>query len=192
MQLDMVKLRDEVQKRHGFRLVRTSREPCRDTDEPSFTVDAYLPWRDQDSTRWQSKPKAVFIFEHPGLWDVRAYAILHEMTHLAMWHGAKGVWATTEADCTILEAAWADDILGQGAGAELIRTQGPVTSIPYAPGLRAMTYGANYEISDWKRPQRSWWWKHETAKLKRLGVLDESGAPTYKIADWRAQTQRSR
>lgn len=52
--MDFVKLRDEVQKRHGSRLVRTNREPCRDTVEHSFTVDAYLPWRDKESTRWQS------------------------------------------------------------------------------------------------------------------------------------------
>ena len=192
MQADMVKMRDEVKKRYGFRLVHTNREPVWDTAASSPLMDAFLPWRDQDATRWQPKPKAVFISEHPDLWDRNAYAILHEMTHLVLWHGARGVWATTEADCSILEAAWADDILGHGAGAEFIRTIGASTSIPYVPGRRTESGSADFQISDWKRPQKSWWWAQETAKLKRLGVLDESSAPTYRIADWRVQPRKPR
>ena len=193
---DLVRLRDEVARRYGFRMMKVSSgyiNGSRRQADDSPLIASFLPQRAWpggwalDRPKNRKKPKTVRLQLPRERWDQEAWAILHEMTHLALWHGEYGVWAANEADCVVLEAAWADDILGRGWGSCLALELDSDTGLPYGYGYG---YRTKYRVSGdmlraWKRPRAAWWWKHETDKLKRIGVLDEKGKPTYKVADWR-------
>lgn len=123
---------------------------------------------------YKSKPRTVVMGEPVVLWKCYGLEMLHELAHLALWHSQVGVWAATEADCVVLEHAWVRSIASKRAARAFLRfLPTRKTKIPYVAG----TVG--------HRPRRMGWWKHELCKLKRLGVLDEDGEPTYQRADWR-------
>jgi len=199
---DLVRLRDEVARRYGFRIMEVSSgyiNGSRWQADDSPLIPSFLPRRGQpgDVGYWslapqglpknRKKPKTVRLQLPRERWDQEAWAIIHEMSHLALWHGEHGVWKANEADCVVLEAAWADDILGRGWGQCLALELDSDVGLPYAYGYGYRTkYSVRGDsLSAWKRPRAAWWWKHETDKLKRLGVLNERGKPTYKVADWR-------
>jgi hypothetical protein len=179
---EMYRLLLEVQRRHGFRLVRWKNFWKKDLSfSPVVGAGIVVP------DRRRKQPKTVYVSTDRYRWeDVEvAHGLLHEMTHLALWHPKEGAKATNEADCVVLEALWAEDILGRGFGREMVESSKDV-GVPYIksrPNMEPPT-GATGDVGQWAEPQRTKWWRTERAKLQMLGVVDAQRRPTYKTADW--------
>ena len=193
-------LRSTVQERHGFSVRQHSspfingfhaeESPLAPLWLPTRPLPEAISWRrDEKEPSTTAKPTAVRAALRPEDWSKNEYAILHDMTHLALWHSRYGVYAANEAEAIVLEAAWADDILGKGWGHVLTVELGLETTIPYMWSYPAVPEKHGYsEVSQWHRPRRAAWWRVETAKLIKLGCLTPEGKPTYKRADWRGVT----
>lgn len=174
----------EVQRRHGFRLVQWKNFSKKDLSfSPVVGAGIVVP------DRRRKQPKTVYIFTDKYRWDNLdvAHGLLHEMTHLALWHPEEGPKATNEAECVVLEALWAEDILGRGFGRAMVELSGEV-GVPYIKSRPNMEppAGETGDVGQWAEPQRTKWWKAERAKLQMLGVVDAQRRPTYKTADWRS------
>lgn len=179
---EMYQLLLEVQRRHGFRLIRWKNFLKKDLSfSPVVSAGIVVP------NRRRKQPKTVYVSTNRCWEDLDvAHGLLHEMTHLALWHPKKGTKATNEADCVVLEALWAEDILGRGFGSALVEISRDV-GVPY---LKSRSYlyknpAEQWEdLGQWAKPQRTKWWKMERAKLQMLGVVDAQRRPSYKIANW--------
>lgn len=156
-------------------------------DPPGSSYSPYLARLALPPPKGHRKPSTVYALKHRMYPHRISYShvdadfgVVHEITHLVLWHSRVGVDATNEADCVVLEAAWCDTILGRGWGTRMAKSLGGTVEIPYSR-KKAASGGV---IGDWDEPTRTRWWARERQKLQRLGVLDERGRPTWRRANW--------
>ena len=180
---EMYQLLLEVRSRCGFRIIRWSSFLTKDLSySPVVNAGIVVP------DRRRKQPKTVYTWNDRGIWKEElsvAHGLLHEMTHLALWHPKEGPKATNEADCVVLEALWAEDILGRGFGRRMVELSKDV-GVPYIKSRPNMEppWGSTGDVGQWAEPQRTKWWRAERNKLQMLGVVDAQRRPTYKTADW--------
>jgi len=161
-----------------------------DREPPGGSSSPYMGWLSLPPPGGHRKPSTVYALKDrksacgyviPYAHVDADFGVIHEITHLVLWHSRVGVDATNEAECVVLEAAWCDTILGRGWGVRMAKSLGGTVEIPYSRE-GASTGGV---IGDWAAPTRTKWWARERQKLQRIGVLDKRGHPTWRRANWR-------
>jgi hypothetical protein len=177
---ELYRLLLRVQKAYGFNVV--VERSLRPGLEQSPLIDAGVP----KAGKYLRTPRTVYTIHNVE--DLMTYAwasmgILHEMTHLALWHPTLGVYGITESGAVVLETAWAEALLGQKYRPRMLETLKGV-GVPY-DGTVLPFYDPNASlVGDWKEPRKTKWWHAEARRLQALGVLDENRKPTYKVAKW--------
>lgn len=113
-------------------------------------------------------------------WPWADYALLHEFSHLVLWHPTGGVAFVDEQHTLVLECAWARAIVGDYWADRWLR---------FPPNARTIIdrrgpYGQERTVNHWARPKATSWWAKARADLVSSGVLEEDGSPSWERPDW--------
>jgi hypothetical protein len=179
--VELYRLLLRVQRKYRFNIV-INKPNWKEGIEESPILDAGVP----KAGAFKYTPRTVYTSADVTMLMTYGWAsmgILHEMTHLALWHPTLGVYGITESGAVVLETAWAEALLGQKYRPRMLETLKGV-GVPY-DGTVLPFYDPNASlVGDWKEPRKTKWWHAEARRLQALGVLDENRKPTYKVAKW--------
>lgn len=106
-----------------------------------------------------------------------ALGVLHELGHLVFWGPQFGLDTQEEWFIPWEEAVfrWASD------GDAALYWSDAYTKLT---AITADGFSGAKEVGEWRRPQRSGWFRSASSLCRRLGVLTRCGEPTWEAPDW--------